>query len=68
MLKTAVQRSRSERGAEAYPLGYVEDLSDARTKLAAVFSILSYLELRFIQTGVNSSSTKQVFMAAVLDQ
>ena len=35
-----VQRGRSERGAEAYPLGYVEDPSDERTKLAGVFSIL----------------------------
>jgi hypothetical protein len=40
MLKKSVQRGRSERGTEAYPLGYVEDPSDARTKLAGVFSIL----------------------------
>jgi hypothetical protein len=40
MLKMAVQRGRSERRGEAYPLGYVEPLSDARTKLADVFSIL----------------------------
>jgi len=32
MLKMAVQRGRSARDAEASPLGYVEDLSDARTK------------------------------------
>ena len=31
MLKKAVQQGRSERRPEAYPLGYVEDLSDART-------------------------------------
>jgi hypothetical protein len=36
----AVQRGRSERRPEAYPLGYVEDLSDARTKLTDFFSIL----------------------------
>ena len=36
----AVQRGRSERRPEAYPLGYVEDLSDARTKLADFFSVL----------------------------
>ena len=36
----AVQRGRSERRPEAYPQGYVEDLSDARTKLADFFSIL----------------------------
>ena len=31
MLKMAVQRGRSERRGEAYPQGYVEPLSDART-------------------------------------
>ena len=36
----AVQRGRSERRPEAYPQEYVEDLSDARTKLADFFSIL----------------------------
>ncbi len=41
MLKKAVQKGRSERRTEAYPLGYVEGLSDARTKLAAFFNILS---------------------------
>jgi hypothetical protein len=40
MLKRAVQQGRSERRAEAYPLGYVEGLNDARTTLADVFSIL----------------------------
>ena len=40
MLKKAVQQGRSERGPETYPLGYVEDLSDARTLLADIFSIL----------------------------
>jgi hypothetical protein len=41
MLKKTVQQGRSERRAEAYPLGYVEGLSDARTMLADFFSILS---------------------------
>ena len=40
LFKKAVQQGRSERRAEAYPLGYVEDLSDARTMLAGFFSIL----------------------------
>jgi hypothetical protein len=40
MLKNAVQQGRSERRPEAYPLGYVEDLNDARTTLADFFSIL----------------------------
>src|SRR5580765_6155533 len=42
MLKKADQQGRSERRAEAYPLGYVEGLNDARTKLADFFSILLY--------------------------
>ena len=33
-------KARSERRADAYPLGYVEGLNDARTKLADFFSIL----------------------------
>jgi len=40
MLKKAAQQGRSERRADAYPLGYVEGLNDARTKLADFFSIL----------------------------
>jgi hypothetical protein len=40
MLKKFVQQGRSERRAEAYPLGYVEGLNDARTTLADFFSIL----------------------------
>jgi hypothetical protein len=40
MLKKAVQQGHSERRPEAYPLGYVEDLNDARTMLVDFFSIL----------------------------
>ena len=40
MLKKAAQQGRSERRADAYPLGYVEGLNDARTKLADFFSTL----------------------------
>ena len=36
----AVQQGRSECRPEAYPPGYVEDLNDARTMLADIFSIL----------------------------
>ena len=43
MLKKSVQQGRSERRAEAYPLGYVEGLNDARTTLADFFSILLLL-------------------------
>jgi hypothetical protein len=42
----AIQRSRSERRPEAYPLGYVEDLSDARTKLVGFFNILLLNEIQ----------------------
>ena len=41
MFKKVVQRGRSERGPEAYFILYVEGLSDARTKLATFFNILS---------------------------
>ena len=40
MLKNVVQQGRSERRAEAGPLGYTEGLNDARTKLEDFFSIL----------------------------
>ena len=36
----SVQQGRRERRIEAYPLGYVEGLNDARTLLADFFSIL----------------------------
>ncbi|MGZ9159512.1 MAG: hypothetical protein ACXW36_11720, partial [Nitrospira sp.] len=38
-----VQRGRSERRGEAYCASYVELLSDARTKLEAIFNILPLL-------------------------
>jgi hypothetical protein len=37
LLKKAVQRGRSERKGETYFSVYVEPLSEARTKLAAIF-------------------------------
>jgi hypothetical protein len=40
MLKKAAQQGRSKRRADAYPLRYVEGLSEARTMLADFFSIL----------------------------
>ena len=40
MLKKFVQQGRSERKDESYSAPYVEDLNDARTKLADFFSIL----------------------------
>jgi hypothetical protein len=40
LLKNGVQQGRSERRAEGVPLGYVDGLNDAKTKLAAFFSSL----------------------------
>jgi len=40
LFKKAVQQGRSERRAEAYPLGYVKGLSDARTTLEDFFNSL----------------------------
>ena len=45
MFKKAVQQGRSERRPEAYPLGYVEVLRDARTKLADFFNIMLLNEI-----------------------
>ena len=69
MLKKAVQQGRSERRAEAYPLGYVEGLNDARTLLADFFSILpgiadyqcQYLPIILsILFGVNSMEARRM--------
>ncbi len=38
MVKKAVQQGRSKRRREAYSFRYVECLSDARTKLAGLFT------------------------------
>jgi hypothetical protein len=40
MFKNAGEQGRSERKADAYSVRYVEDLSEARTKLEAFFNIL----------------------------
>ena len=38
VLKTAANAAAGEKTPEAYPLGYVEDVFEPRTKLAGVFS------------------------------
>ncbi len=38
--KRPSSKAAASEGPEAYPLGYVEDLNDARTTLAGLFSIL----------------------------
>jgi len=40
--KSRPTRPQSRKIPEAYPLGYVEDFFEARTKLEAFFSILSH--------------------------
>ena len=47
MLKTSANKAADEKQPQAYPLGYVEDCFEARTKLAGVFSI------RYSETGMN---------------
>lgn len=34
-----IQQGRREKNPEAYPLGYVEDLFEPRTRLGAIFSV-----------------------------
>ena len=48
MLKKAVQRGRRRVITGGVPSGYVEDLNDARTKLAGFFSVLLRLFDRFV--------------------
>ena len=43
--KSPSSKAAASEDREAYPLGYVEDLNDARTPLADFFSILSVLML-----------------------
>jgi hypothetical protein len=43
MLKMAVQQGRSRGKTGSVPSGYVEDFSEARTLLAATFSILLFI-------------------------
>jgi hypothetical protein len=38
--KRPSSKAAASEGPEAYPLGYVEDLNDARTPLAGFFSVL----------------------------
>lgn len=41
MFKMAVQQGRGKQKPEAYVFQYVEDSTDARTKLAGFFNIMS---------------------------
>ena len=58
MLKNAVSKAADESKPESYPLGYVEDFDEPRTKLEGFFSILSeeaaLLEVIFVNNGSGS--------------
>jgi hypothetical protein len=56
MLKMAIQRGPGETKPQAYPLGYVEDFFEPRTKLGAIFSIL--LTLFFAAAKIRSLHPK----------
>ena len=45
--KSLSSKAAASEGPEAYPLGYVEDLNDARTMLAGFFSIRQTLLRRY---------------------
>ena len=49
--KRPSSKAAGESKAEAYPLGYVEDFDEPRTKLAGFFSISLNEELRFRVRG-----------------
>ena len=55
MFKWASSKAAGERRPEAYPLGYVEDLVEPRTKLEARFNIL--LMGDFLAAQINLSHT-----------
>ena len=50
----AVQQGRSKRGAEAYPLGYVEGPSEARTTLAGIFNILAFMARHYTDPSTST--------------
>ena len=58
MFKEAVSKAAASEDPEAYPLGYVEGLNDARTMLAGFFSILleinPELEIHPVLIGVGA--------------
>jgi hypothetical protein len=61
----SVQQGRSGRRPEAYPLGYVEDLSDARTPLADFFSILLELLRVRCHADIEMCTTNSLYKQCV---
>ena len=57
LLKKTANEAAGERKLEAYPLGYVEDFVEPRTKLGVFFS--SLLVRRFFDTDASAPPTHQ---------
>ncbi len=68
MVKKVVRQGRSERRGEAYPGPYVESLSDARTKLTALFSILLQIIIRFTDRCKLIASFPEFLLQIGLDE
>ena len=71
MLKKAVSKAAGESKPEAYPLGYVEDFDEPRTKLADFFSILleesALLEKVFVYNGSGFGGKLSPFLQQTFD-
>ena len=71
MLKKAVSKAAGESKPEAYPLGYVEDFDEPRTKLANFFSILleesALLEKVFVYNGGGFGRKLSPFLQQTFD-
>ena len=63
LFKKAVRQGRSERGAEAYPLGYVEAPSDARTMLAGFFNSLSDVRRSIVTFPLDAAPNAESLVA-----
>jgi len=64
MLKGLSSKAAASEDPEAYPLGYVEGLNDARTKLADFFSILLVQLLGTVKADTKLDRTMIGFAAA----
>ena len=62
--KSSSSKAAASEGPEAYPLGYVEGLNDARTPLAGFFSIRLYriLKGRLCPDRLRQNSTPFQFL------
>ena len=69
--KSPSSKAAGELKPEAYPLGYVEDFDEPRTKLAGFFSILleeaALLEVVFVDDGGGFGRNLSPFLQQALD-